>query len=118
MRARNAGALWNTYTVDMTNVFDIQLLELAVRKSNRQYSKRLTGLAKAIPLYLPSYYGLPEWIRIKDAGQKLIIPEQGVDREVFEQRPLPEVLVRYAAQDVQLLARLGEVLRSRLGIRI
>ncbi|KAJ3534716.1 hypothetical protein NMY22_g6798 [Coprinellus aureogranulatus] len=110
---RNAEALWHIHAIDMKNILDIQLLEVAVRKSNKECSERLTSLAQAIPLYLGD--SIEEWSRIKKAGERRIDPEQGGSREAFEQRPLPRALEKYAAQDVRFLASLRKELMGRLG---
>ena len=101
----------------MPNVLDVQMLELAVRKSNRLHSRHLNGLAKSITSYLrPGAH----WLRTKEAGQALMNPKLGLggSYEVFERRPLPVELVDYAAQDVALLANLEAMLVCRVGRQV
>ncbi|KAJ3544667.1 hypothetical protein NMY22_g2702 [Coprinellus aureogranulatus] len=113
---KDADALYNIYNIDMQNVLDVQITELAVRKSNRQFHRHLNGLAKAISSYL---HPGPEWMRVKERGQMLMNPQHiGGSYEAFEQRLLPRSLVEYAAQDVALLADLKETLTRRIGRQV
>ncbi|KAF5330245.1 hypothetical protein D9611_010584 [Ephemerocybe angulata] len=109
---RDADALYNIYGIEMQNVVDVQLVELAVRMSNGQSTKFLHGLAKSITFYL---FPGPEWARVKDAGVALFVPEKGGSVEAFELRPLHPALMAYAAQDVALLSRLEVRLVARMG---
>ncbi|TEB27995.1 hypothetical protein FA13DRAFT_825377 [Coprinellus micaceus] len=114
---RDADALYNLYAIDMSNVLDVQLTELAVRKSNRLHSRHLNGLAKSITTYLRPP---PHFLATKEAGQALMNPKLGLggSYEVFERRPLRRELVEYAAQDVALLANLEATLRWRVGRQV
>ncbi|KAG2008782.1 hypothetical protein CC2G_014176 [Coprinopsis cinerea AmutBmut pab1-1] len=107
----DADALWNIYRIDMRNVLDLQILELAVRHSNKRPTRNLNGLARSIESYLnPS----PQWKQVKEAGIRLFSPPYG-SYEVFEQRPLDETIMVYCAQDVTLLGVLEVVLRRWMG---
>ncbi|TFK18245.1 hypothetical protein FA15DRAFT_760705 [Coprinopsis marcescibilis] len=108
----DADALYNQYGVDMVNVCDLQILELAVRRSNKRHSKMLTGLGKCLESYLTMG---PEWVQTKDEGRRLFAPELGGSYDVFENRPLDPRLVRYCAHDVLLLDDLEISLRRNFG---
>ncbi|PPR07332.1 hypothetical protein CVT26_013648 [Gymnopilus dilepis] len=108
----DADALYNLYAIDVGNVYDLQLLEVAVRRASKHKVKYLSGLGKAIEASLcpPAH-----WKDIKQKGLELFQPERGGSYEVFEKRPLDPVILAYCAQDVALLFRLEEVLEARLG---
>ncbi|KAF8888014.1 ribonuclease H-like domain-containing protein [Infundibulicybe gibba] len=109
---RNDGdALYNLHGVYMQNVFDLQLLELAVRYHTNQRTRLLNGLGRTIDshLSLPSGCG-----KIKAEGRALFAPELGGTYEVFVRRPLDPRLVAYCAQDVALLGELEEKLLATL----
>jgi len=103
----DADALWNLYGVDIANAYDLQVLEVAVRRSSRLQVKLVSGLAKTIDRYLSPPL---EWQRVKEAGSKLFRPDLGGSYEVFEERPLDPRLAQYAAQDVSLLFQLEATL--------
>lgn len=94
------------------NVYDLQLLELAVRHSLRRPTKFLNGLGRTITSYLTPPM---EWEPVKQAGLRLFQPDFGGSYSVFEQRPLDPRIVAYCAQDVTLLFELEETLRRSFG---
>ena len=108
----DADALWNLYDVDIANAYDLQVLEVAVRRSSRIHVKLVSGLAKTIDRYLSPPL---EWQRVKEAGSKLFRPDLGGSYEVFEERPLDPRLAQYAAQDVSLLFQLEATLERQIG---
>ncbi|KIM35661.1 hypothetical protein M413DRAFT_79160 [Hebeloma cylindrosporum] len=108
----DADALWNLYDVDVANAYDLQVLEVAVRRSSRMHVKLVSGLAKTIDRYLSPPL---EWQRVKEAGSKLFRPDLGGSYEVFEERPLDPRLAQYAAQDVSLLFQLEATLERQIG---
>jgi exonuclease 3'-5' domain-containing protein 1 len=108
----DADALYNLYGVNLKNVYDLQLLELAVRHSLRRPTKFLNGLSKSITSYLTPPM---EWEPVKQAGLRLFQPEFGGSYSVFEERPLDPRIVAYCAQDVTLLFELEGTLRGSFG---
>lgn len=108
----DADALWNLYGVGVANSYDLQLLEVAVRRSKGLRVRLVSGLAKTIEVYISPP---PEWQRVKDAGARLFRPDLGGSYEVFEQRPLDRRLVQYSAQDVSLLFQLQATLERKIG---
>jgi exonuclease 3'-5' domain-containing protein 1 len=108
----DADALWNLYGVGVANTYDLQLLEVAVRRSSGMPVRLVTGLAKTIETYLSPPL---EWQRVKEVGSRLFRPELGGSYEVFEKRPLDPRILQYAAQDVLLLFQLETTLESRIG---
>ncbi|KAF9558301.1 hypothetical protein CPC08DRAFT_639203 [Agrocybe pediades] len=102
----DADALYNLYRVNLKNVCDLQLLEVAARRSlgcADSDTKRVMGLANAVDNYLPA---MPVWQLVKAAGRALFLPEEGGSFEIFEQRPLDPLILLYCAQDVELFFEL------------
>ncbi|RXW21863.1 hypothetical protein EST38_g3989 [Candolleomyces aberdarensis] len=109
---RDAEALYHIYGVDMHNVCDLQIVELAARQSNRNRTQFVKGLARTITDYLSPG---PQWTQIKERGVALFSPRQGGSFEAFERRPLDPTIAEYSAQDVALLADLEARMMSRFG---
>jgi len=109
----DADALFNLYGIDLANTYDLQLLEVAVRRTAKPYvfSKIVSGLGKTLQLYVSPP---EEWQRVKDAGVALFAPEKGGSYEVFEKRPLDDLILAYASQDVALLFQLEVALERKL----
>ncbi|KAJ7238085.1 ribonuclease H-like domain-containing protein [Mycena haematopus] len=115
----DSDALFNLFGVSLANVYDLQLLEVAVRSSNPGIAPRfLKGLVATLETYLapkkPAAV-VRDWALVKEAGLRLFAPEHGGGYQVFEKRPLAPALVKYCAQDVALLHELEVVLRQRIG---
>jgi len=108
----DSDALYSHFNVRLQNTFDLQILELAVRRSKLQRTKFVCGLGKGM-----DSYGLstPAWIRVKESGVALFAPEKGGSYEVFETRPLSDALKMYCAQDVSLTFQLEQKMRSQAG---
>ncbi|KAK7052130.1 ribonuclease H-like domain-containing protein [Favolaschia claudopus] len=117
----DSDALFNLFGVTLANVYDLQLLEVAVRWSNVGVCPRFVkGLVSSLENYLAplkSAMEMRKWTRVKEAGLILFAPEHGGKYEVFEQRPLALALVDYCAQDVASLHELETVLHQRIGRR-
>ncbi|KAF8451429.1 ribonuclease H-like domain-containing protein [Terfezia claveryi] len=105
-------ALFHLYGINLKNVHDIQLMELAARPS----SKRLIwGLAKTVEQYLHmSRTEVMEWQRVKESGKRLFLPELGGTYAVFNERPITQEIAKYCAQDVQQLPALWAFFNPRL----
>jgi len=69
----------------MKNTYDLQLLELAVRRSMMRNTKWVNGLGRSIESYV---HPPRDWKTIKDAGVALFAPEKGGSYTVFETRPV------------------------------
>lgn len=108
----DSDALYAHFKVDLRCIIDLQLLEFATRRS---HGKFVSGLSKCIStdanLPLEARWA---WTAVKDAGGKLFAPEKGGSYEVFQERPLPQGLANYCAQDVAILPRLLEIYADRL----
>ncbi|PPQ80869.1 hypothetical protein CVT25_001878 [Psilocybe cyanescens] len=109
----DADSLYNLYSIELRNTYDLQVLEVAARRAINLRVKFLSGLGKAIDVYLrPS----SEWKRVKDAGIALFRPDKGGSYDIFETRPLDARIQAYSAQDVELLFQLETALESKLGL--
>lgn len=108
----DSDALFAHFGITLTGVRDIQLQELASRYGPKIF---LNGLAKRIERDSGlSWSEKRAWQVTKDAGVKLFAPEHGGTREVINERPLPELLAKYCAQDVKVLPRLAKVYEGRM----
>ncbi|KAF8878162.1 ribonuclease H-like domain-containing protein [Gymnopilus junonius] len=110
----DADALFNLFAIDISNAYDLQLLEVAVRRSSKLRVKFLSGLGKAIEVYLnpPA-----DWKYIKEKGITLFQPNKGGSYDIFEKRPLDPTILAYCAQDVALLFKLKAALEGELGLQ-
>ena len=109
----DADALWNIYQVDLANVYDLQLLDVASRRSRNLYSKFLSGLSKCIE----SYVSPPDaWKEVKEAGINLFLPGKGGSYTIFEKRPLDPRMIAYCAQDVALIFQLEVAIKRTLKV--
>jgi exonuclease 3'-5' domain-containing protein 1 len=115
----DSGALVNLFGVTLANVYDLQLLEIAVRSSNSIRPPRfLKGLKGSLETYvapLKSAAVIKSWSRVKVAGLNLFAPEHGGRYEVFEDRPLKPALIEYCGQDVALLHELETAMTNQMG---
>ncbi|KAJ7100737.1 ribonuclease H-like domain-containing protein [Mycena belliarum] len=115
----DADALYHLFGVALANVYDVQLLEVAVRASNPGRPPRfLKGLLPSLESHvapLKPAATVRQWARIKEAGLRLFAPERGGHYAVFEERPLARALQEYCAQDVALLHELDATLRGSMG---
>ncbi|KAK6514305.1 hypothetical protein TWF506_008701 [Arthrobotrys conoides] len=109
-------ALYHHFGIQVSNVVDLQLYELATRDGFIHSRRYLHGLSKAI--LANASLSAAEAVRmdqVKQRGVQLFAPEKGGSYEVFNSRPLPEELLEYCVQDVQYLPVLLRHFSQRLG---
>jgi exonuclease 3'-5' domain-containing protein 1 len=108
----DSDALYALFGVRLTNAVDIQLLELASREGPKY---AVCGLAKCIEQEraLPSL-ALSQWQSTKKEVVKMFDPKFGGTYEVFNARPLPQILIEYCVGDVEFLPLLSAIYQSRL----
>lgn len=108
----DSDALYALFGVRLAGVVDVQLLELASRKGMKY---ALCGLAKCIEQEqaLPSQ-ALLQWQNTKKDVTKRFDPKLGGTYEVFNIRPLPQVLIDYCVGDVELLPLLSTIYQNRM----
>lgn len=108
----DADALYALFSVELAGVVDIQLLELASRKGHKHV---VAGLAACMEqeqaLPLPT---LLEWQITKKSVRQMLDPKSGGSYDIFNLRPLPQVLVDYCVGDVQSLPILAIIYKDRL----
>ena len=111
----DSDALYALFGVRLVGVVDIQLQELATREGDKHIVR---GLAKcmeqeqALPLL-----ALSQWQSTKREVVKMFDPKLGGTFEVFNARPLPQILVDYCVGDVEFLPRLSAIYESRMNRR-
>ena len=108
----DADALWNIYRIDLANVYDLQLLDIASRRSRRIPIRIVNGLAKCIEHYVKPR---KEWKKVKEEGKALFAPVNGGSYAIFEQRPLDARILAYCAQDVALMFQLEAAMKRKMG---
>ena len=94
---RDNDALFHLYKVIMRNVYDLQIL--FVMKFSDPRERHVKGLGTALKTFGISTRD----IETKEVGLALFAPEKGGRREVWEERPLPDVLLKYAECDIKYL---------------
>lgn len=108
----DSDALFSHYGIRLAGVQDLQLMELATRTFPRRH---VNGLAKCIERDGPmSPADLLTWKTTKEKGVKLFAPEHGGSYAVFNQRPMPQDIIDYCVQDVELLPRLWALYNGKL----
>lgn len=108
----DSDALYAHFHIDLAGIQDLQLMELATRTFSRKF---VNGLSKCIERDAPMSAGERHaWVRTKEKGIRLFAPEKGGSYQVFNQRPLPEDLMLYCAQDVQNLPGLWAYYNSKM----
>lgn len=107
----DADALFNIYEVELSNVYDLQLLDVASRRSRNIPVRFVCGLTKCIELYVspPS-----AWKEAKETGNRLFSPEKGGSYAVFEKRPMDPRIREYCAQDVALTFQLEAAMKKTI----
>lgn len=103
----DSDALYKHYNVNLKGTYDLQVLELVLRRANGGGTAFLHGLAKTMSAF---GVGSLEWDRVKQAGLKLFAPERGGSYQVFEERPLREEIIAYCAQDATSLLELEKAM--------
>lgn len=108
----DSDALFSLYQISVDGIRDLQLMELATRKSSMDL---VAGLAKCIEKDSAAPSAIKaEWRRTKEGGGRLYDPEKGGRWEVFNERPMKPEIVQYCARDVALLPGLWNVYNAKL----
>jgi exonuclease 3'-5' domain-containing protein 1 len=108
----DSDALFSHYKISLDGTIDIQLLELATRKGCRDL---VHGLAKCIQYDSTVSKAVKEtWQKTKEDVNRLFDASKGGSYEVFNERPIRQDILRYSANDVELLPNLWEVYSTKL----
>merc|ERR1711964_139121 len=110
-------ALYHQFGVESRGIFDLQLAEVAERRSRGLGVRYVQGLFKTLltcthPGITDQHKTFAEKIDI--LGKKLFEPDNGGTYEVFTQRPLHPIILVYAAHDARHMLLLFEALVSAL----
>ncbi|OQN95562.1 hypothetical protein B0A48_18497 [Cryoendolithus antarcticus] len=108
----DADALYALFDVQLAGVTDVQLLELATRRGPKHV---LCGLAACIEeeRVIPSLAVL-EWKSTKLQVVEMLKAKCSGSCDVFNTRPLSQLLINYCVGDVQFLPALSDVYKKRL----
>lgn len=108
----DSDALFAHYGIQLAGIHDLQLMELVTRPHNKKFVK---SLAKCIERDAPiTFAERVLWSYTKERGRRLFAPECGGSYEVFNARPLSEVILQYCCQDVEFLPRLWKTFDDRM----
>ena len=108
----DSDALYAHSNISVRGIQDLQLMEVAVRNSNK---KHVSGLAHCIKQYAKlSKLDMKVWKETKDAGKAIFDPENGGTYEVFNIRPMIPGIVEYCAQDVIYMPILWSVFVAKM----
>lgn len=108
-----SAALWHCYKVNVLNVLDVQLLELATRdQGDRLYVAGVNGAIEASKI-LPSELE-KSFKESRNQFVSVYVPQKGGDDERLMERPMSDVLQSYSALDVAFLPELYNHLLTRL----
>jgi len=94
--------LWNHFEIFPKGIFDLQLGEVACRRSVGIEVRFVLGLQKALmqsPALEPEQKSFAE--TIDQLGKNLYEPNYGGDYNVFQNRPLNPIILIYAAHDTR-----------------
>ncbi|KAK5170253.1 uncharacterized protein LTR77_004839 [Saxophila tyrrhenica] len=110
--SNDSDALYSHFGVRVAGIQDVQLMELATRGHNKRC---VNGLARCIESDAQlGYEERREWREMKNKGRRLFAPELGGSYAVFDRRPLDSEIIKYCAQDVQLLPKLRSMYCQQL----
>jgi exonuclease 3'-5' domain-containing protein 1 len=108
-------AIANIYSVHPQNVICLQLAEVATRLQNGLNVRFVLGLHKTMEKYLQlDSTTLASVMKVKSTGITLFAPEFGGSYAVFEQRPVSNEILNYAAVDVYYFDELYKKLFGNL----
>jgi len=98
----DADVLWNNFQILPRGVIDLQLAEVAQRRSTGIEVRYCCGLQKAL-LQSPSLTQQQKAFAdlIDQCGKQLYEPNYGGNYEAFEQRPIHPTILIYAAHDTR-----------------
>ena len=108
----DSDALFGLFGVRVAGIQDIQLMELATRRSRKNY---VSGLSRCIENDLQlTLQEQKVWKDTKQRGLDLFEPGRGGSYELFNERPMRPEIFNYCAQDVMYLPKLWSVYANRM----
>lgn len=110
----DSAGLYHGFGIQLKGIEDLQLLEIVSRPRSRWRLRN--GLDKTVREHGGmTFTEFAAWKNTKEAGIKLFVPEKGGSYEVFKERPLDPVLLKYSMNDVACLPKLYEKFAEGLG---
>ncbi|KAJ5116156.1 hypothetical protein N7456_000504 [Penicillium angulare] len=108
----DSDALFSHYGVAVDGIVDIQLMEIATRRNPKKF---LSGLGNCVLRdAVMSPREKTEWKLVKENGRRLFAPEAGGRYEVFNERPMQPIMMKYCAGDLVALPDLFWVYDTKL----
>lgn len=110
-------ALYHQFGVASQNIYDLQLADVALRRLNGDHAQRVLSLQNC----LLNCEGLDDTQKgfaetIKQWGKRLFEPKEGGSYKVFQDRPLRDEILIYAAHDSRYMRVLYDCYRSKLDL--
>lgn len=108
-------ALYHQFDIMPRGIFDLQLAEVADRRSRGLIVNYVQGLHRCLAqcnALQPEQKTFAE--RINDLGKSLYEPQFGGDYSVFQKRPLNPIILCYAAHDSRYMLELYDQYRSAI----
>eukprot|EP00398_MALV-I-01_sp_L67-1_P000592 gene592-88_t len=109
-------ALWHQFGIKPTHVFDLQIAELAERRSRGLQTRYVYGLFRCLKMLEgnPFDYDHDFARQIDAVAKSLFEPDCGGDYKIFQDRPLNPAILVYAAHDVRYMFGLFDYFMERL----
>ncbi|KAJ5557340.1 hypothetical protein N7494_001255 [Penicillium frequentans] len=108
----DSDALFGLYGISVDGIRDVQLMELGTRTGSKEF---LAGLKKCVEADSTiTQKEKTAWGRTKDHARQLFDPSLGGRYEIFNERPIRQVIAEYCAGDVTLLPNLFNVYSAKL----
>lgn len=108
----DSDALFGLYGISVDGIRDVQLMELGTRTGSKDF---LAGLRKCVNTDSTiSQTEKMAWVRTKDQTRRLFDPSLGGRYEIFNERPIRQLIVEYCTGDVTLLPDLFKVYAAKL----
>merc|ERR1711915_10995 len=109
-------ALYHQFGVFPKGIFDLQLAEVADRRSRGLNVQYVQGLGKVLWNCAKLTTDQKKFAdRINLLGKNLFEPQNGGNYEIFQHRPLNPVILVYAAHDARHMLTLHQTLLEKLG---
>ena len=109
---KDSDALFHEYDVRLANIFDTQVVDQLIR---RNMAASMPPFVAGLATCLDQYLNFPESkLRFKESARELF----RADADVWARRPIPDILLDYAACDVAFLHDLREAMLATLTLEL
>ena len=111
----DSDALYSHFQVRLSGVIDVQLMELATRPRQAPRT-RVNGLARCIrDSEVLAGTNKAMWEFVKKWGKEEFTSAEKGNKEVWNERPLPDMIMDYCSYDVAVLPLLWALYDGKLG---